>query len=222
MWFFDSGSLSSLTIFGGGGIGYEDADLYWDRVALLGINGQFRDNWGFEIDVTAGRSGDEGVIYDGSEIDVSSWWNISPTWDANLWGGFAHTYNFDRKYLAPYRWVGFSFSWRPAHFLEVGTTANLWSEGNPSGSTEENTIDARPFVSATPVNGLNFKVYLDNVYTTSSARIQNVQLGALISFNFLPKSWIYAALNERRERAGEILHLSDRAAVVKVKYLYYI
>jgi hypothetical protein len=221
MWFFDTGSLSQLSIYGGGGLGYEDADLYWDHIALLGVNCQFRANWGLEIDATAGRSRDGGVLYDGFEIDYSSWWNIAPEWNANLNGGFARTYNFDRNYLAPYRWVGLFVSWRPAHFLELGTTANVWSEGKPSGGTEDNTIDARPYFSATPVNGLNLKVYVDNVYTTGSSRIQNVQLGVLISYNFLPKSWVYAALNERRERPDDLLRLTDRAAVIKVKYLYY-
>jgi hypothetical protein len=220
-WFFDEGALSNFVVYGGGVLYYEDVDLYWDRALLLGVNGQFRSNWGFEIDFTTGRNLDGGVVYNASEVEISSWWNIAPTWNANLYGGFSRTYNFDRNYLAPYRWVGLSFSWRPVHFLEVGTTANVWTEGKPSGGIEENTIDARPYFSATPINGLNLKVYVDKVYTTSSSRIQNVQLGALISYNFLPKSWIYAALNERRDRADDVLRLTDRAAVIKVKYLYY-
>jgi len=220
-WFFDDGAMSNFTMYGGGAVGYEDADLYWDRSLLLGINGQYRSNWGYEVDIMWGRNKDGGVLYDGSEIDWSGWWDISATWHANLYGGFSRTFNFDRMYLAPYRWVGLSFAWRPLHILEVGTTANLWSEGTPSGGTVENTINARPYFSATPVNGLNLKVYVDNLYTTSTSRIQEVQLGLLLSYNFLPKSWIYAALNERRDRPGDSLRLADRAAVIKVKYLYY-
>jgi hypothetical protein len=58
-----------------------------------------------------------------------------------------------------------------------------------------------------------------------------VIVGFLFSYNFLPKSWIYLALNEVRERkeeytaAGELLplrmHITDRAGVFKIKYLYY-
>jgi hypothetical protein len=221
-WFFDDGDLLNFTLYAGGSLGYEDVDLYWDRSFLLGFNGQYRTNWGYEVDLSYGRYRDAGVQYDGGEIDLSGWWNISPKWHVNLYGGLARTFNFERMYLAPYRWVGLSFSWRPIHVLEVGTTANLWSEGTPTGGTVDNTINARPYFSATPVNGLNLKVYVDNLYTTSSSRIENVQLGVLLSYNFLPKSWIYAALNERRDRPGETLRLADRAAVIKVKYLYYL
>jgi len=53
----------------------------------------------------------------------------------------------------------------------------------------------------------------------------------LFSYNFLPKSWIYLAVNEIQDRSDELdskgnvipnrLHTTDRAAVLKIKYLYY-
>jgi hypothetical protein len=53
----------------------------------------------------------------------------------------------------------------------------------------------------------------------------------LFSYNFLPKSWVYVALNDVRGRSPgidllglpveRVLKVSDRAAVLKVKYLYY-
>jgi hypothetical protein len=56
-------------------------------------------------------------------------------------------------------------------------------------------------------------------------------LGLLFSYNFLPKSWIYFAVNELRDRRPEFdslgaelpnrIHVTDRAAVLKLKYLYY-
>ena len=56
--------------------------------------------------------------------------------------------------------------------------------------------------------------------------------GFLVSYNFLPKSWIYFAVNEVQERentlngfgvvTGSSLATTDRAGVLKVKYLYYL
>jgi hypothetical protein len=56
-------------------------------------------------------------------------------------------------------------------------------------------------------------------------------IGFLFSYQFLPKSWIYFAINEVRDRRDEYdaggnllpnrLHVTDRVGVMKVKYLYY-
>jgi hypothetical protein len=55
--------------------------------------------------------------------------------------------------------------------------------------------------------------------------------GFLFSYSFLPKSWIYFAINEVRDRSDQYdpsgalllntLHVTDRVSVFKVKYLYY-
>ncbi len=42
----------------GAALYYEHVDLYTDRAGILGYNMQFRDNWGFEIDLSAGKSKD--------------------------------------------------------------------------------------------------------------------------------------------------------------------
>ena len=93
------------------------------------------------------------------------------------------------------------------------------------------TYNARPYFSLTPINNLNFRVYIDNVYSSETDKLERIIAGFLFSWNFLPKSWIYFALNDYRDRSDEYdpqgnllpnkLHLTDRAAVLKVKYLYY-
>jgi hypothetical protein len=61
--------------------------------------------------------------------------------------------------------------------------------------------------------------------------MQQMIFGFLFSYSFLPKSWIYLAVNEIRDRSDEYsptavllpntLHVKDRVSVLKVKYLYY-
>lgn len=115
--------------------------------------------------------------------------------------------------------------------LEVGTSASAFVEGHPGGGVEDVTLNARPYFSLTPINDLNVRVYVDNLYVKSSRQLERVIAGLLFSYNFLPKSWIYLAINEVRDRSDEYdaagtllphrMHVVDRAGVLKVKYLYY-
>jgi hypothetical protein len=109
---------------------------------------------------------------------------------------------------------------------------NSWIEGNPSGDVEDVTLNARPYFSFTPINYLNVRLYVDNVYVRSSDKMERVILGLLFSYNFLPKSWIYLAVNEVQERDEVFnparneyvreMNTTSRAAVFKIKYLYYL
>jgi hypothetical protein len=101
----------------------------------------------------------------------------------------------------------------------------------PDRSIEDIVLNGRPYFSLTPVNDLNIRLYLDVLYFNSTMHVEQTILGFLFSYNFLPKSWIYLAVNESRDRSSEVdafvapipnrLHVADRAAVLKLKYLYY-
>jgi hypothetical protein len=178
-----------------------------------------------------GRSKDRGIQYDSYELDLSSWFNVSPKWNANFYGGYAKTYNFSRNYLAPYAWLGSYVSWQALKILNVGTSFSAYVEGKPGDGVEDVTLNARPYVSLTPINDLNIRIYVDNVYLQSSDNMRQVIAGFLFSYQFLPKSWVYFAINEVQDRSDEHgptgtllpnrLHLTDRVSVLKLKYLYY-
>jgi hypothetical protein len=192
---------------------------------------QFRNNWGFEINVSGGPTQDEGKRFDSFEATFGSWFNTSPVWHLNAYGGYSRTYNFSRDYVAFYANLGSEIEWNTTSFLELGTSLDFFVEGNPANSIEDITTNARPYFSLTPINDMNFRVYFDIVYTRSSQQVQQTIFGFLFSYNFLPKSWIYFAVNEFRERpdstdvlGGRVpgpLAVTDRAGVLKVRYLYY-
>jgi len=231
IWFYDEGYIRQILIYGGPLVAYEDADLFTDYGGVLGFNMQLRDNWGYEINLSLAKSKDDGVEYTYYDATFSSWFNISPKWHANLYGGYARTYNFSREYLAFYSWLGAYFSWETFDFLELGTSYDMFIEGNPEGNIEEITYNTRPYFSLTPFNDLNFRMYVDNVFSSESQKLERLIVGFLFSWNFLPKSWIYFALNDYRDRSNEYningdllpnrLHVTNRAAVLKIKYLYY-
>ena len=230
-WFIEEGYVRQILMWAGFGFNYEKVDSYTDRSLLLGYNMQFRDNWGFEIDYNMGKSKDSDQKYNSYNISLSSWFNPSPRWNGNLWGGFSRTYNFNRNYLAAFIWAGNWLQFNISKNFSLGTTNNAWIEKKPDGSVEDVTLNARPFVSFVPINYMNLKIYVDNVYVKSSGHLQSVIVGFLFSYNFLPKSWIYLAYNEVQQREemfnesgasmGYKMHVTDRASVVKIKYLYY-
>lgn len=232
MTYYDEGALSNMFNYGGFSVTYEDADLATDWVAALGMDMSFRSNWGLETTIVGGRSKDNGVRYDYVEFDHSMWFNISPRWNANVWGGYSHGYNFSRDYVAGYIWFGSYIDWKALSSLSLGTSYNMYVEKKPDGSVEDITYNARPYISLTPINNLNLRVYVDDVFLRSSDQNERVIVGFLFSYNFLPKSWIYLALNEVQERrdvldgmgltAGRRMEIAGRAGVTKLKYLYYL
>ena len=230
-WYFTEGSITQILFYAGGGMRYEHADLYTDVIGLLGYNMQFRANWGGEINLSFGPIKEEHEEFTSYELTFSSWFHTNPTWEANLWGGYARAYNFDRDWLAFYHWLECSFGLHVSNTLYFTLRAGQWAEGNPDGGIEDMTWNARPAVTVTPVNDLSFRLYVDNVFVRSSDRMEQIIAGFLVSWNFLPKSWVYFAINDVRDRSEEFdgagllrparMHVVDQAAVLKVKYLYY-
>lgn len=223
IWYPKEGEIRQILIYTGPILGYNKEDNYTDHGWLLGYNMQFRSNWGFEINYSFVKTKDLDVRYDAHEFTLSSWYNINPKWDANLWGGISKTYNFSREYLAYYSYLGSSFSWRAADILQVGTSFNMWVEGNPDNNIQDITYNARPWFSITPVNDLSLYVYVDNLFLRSTDKMEQLFVGALFSYQFLPKSWIYLAINEAHDRWNDAgtMQLRDRVSVFKIKYLYY-
>jgi hypothetical protein len=231
-WYFDDGAVRQCAIYFGCSLNYEDADLYTDRVGVLGINVNFRSEWGMEVSAEVGRSRDLAKEYPAWDINLSMWFHTSPRWSANMYVNAGKSYNFLRDFLAHYGYAQGEIEWKPVPVLGVGTSMGAYVEGNPGGSVEEVTCNARPYFSLTPVNDLNIRFYVDNTYLHSSQRLERVLYGLLVSYNFLPKSWIYLAVNEAQERrdvAGLLgavtarrLETASRAGVAKIKYLYYL
>jgi hypothetical protein len=229
IWYMAEGYIKQILLYGILLAGYEHEDLYTDRGVGLGFNMQFRDNWGYEINTTVGPSLDAGVEYTAYDLSFSTWFNTSPAWNGNVWGGHARSYNFSREYLGTYSWTGVWFNWNMLRVFQIGGSAEMNVERRTDGAIEDITYNARPFFSLTPMNNLNIRLYVDAIWLGSGKGAERVLGGLLFSYNFLPKSWIYLAINEIRERPGEPssaqtssgLALSDRVGVFKVKYLYY-
>lgn len=229
-WYFEEGSLRELSTYGGGSATYEHADLYTDRKLLAGFNMQFRSNWGGEFNFEAGRSRDSVFEYTSSAASLATWFSISPKWSAAFWSEFAHTYNFRRGYEGDFFRGELEASWRPWDMLQVGSSFQGFVEWDPDRHIEDITWNTRPFLSFIPVNDLSIYAYVDISYidyhsSMMTDRVEQILAGLRFAWQFLPKSWLYLAINEVQQR-GEFalspLTVRDRAAVLKLKYLYYL
>ncbi len=230
-WYYEDGYIRQILMYAGGSLNYEKLDGYTDHSFAFGYNMQFRTNWGFEINISVGKSKDSDQRYDSYEGSISTWFNPSPIFNGNVWGGYAKTFNFSRGYLGYYGWSGVSLNYQLFKTLAIGSSANSFVEWKPDRVVEDITFNARPYFSWTPVNDLNVRVYLDGVYYRSTEHVEQTIFGLLFSYNFLPKSWVYFAVNELRDRSTEYdalgaplanrIHVAGRAAVLKLKYLYY-
>lgn len=230
-WYFETGSIRQIFLYGGTAFNYEDADLFMDYGGVIGFNMDFKQNWGWEINFDFVKTKDENIIYNSYSAYLSSWFRSSAKWNANIFGGMQKTYNFSRGYLGYYSYAGIGGEWKPFNILEIGSSYGMYVELDPDNKVDEITYNARPYFSLTPINNLNFRLYVDNLYLRSSDKLERVVLGFLFSWNFSPKSWIYFAVNELRDRGDEYdvsgnilparMHTTNRAAVLKVKYLYY-
>ncbi len=231
-WYIKDSPVRQIYFYGGGGATYEDADLYTDISAALGGNITFRANYGGEINLSYGGAKDQGRVYTSYEASLWSWYSVHPRWDGNLWGGYSRSWNFTRDWLAFYSWAGVSFYCRPTGNISFGVEVNSHFEGNPDNRIEDVIINSRPSITVNPVNDVSVRLYVDNTYRHSSDRVEQWITGLLFSWNFLPKSWVYFAINDLRDLQRQydpsgiphapVMRVRDQAAVLKIKYLYYL
>lgn len=230
-WYFNEGEIRQIMFYLGGTAHYEDADLYSDLGIAGGYNMQFRSNWGGEINFSLARSKDNAVEFTSYEVSLSTWFHTSPRWEGNVWGLYTHTYNFNRNWLAFYSELNGSFGWHVTDDVLLNLSGGMFVEGNPDDEIEDITYNARPAVTWNPWNDVSLRLYVDNLFVRSTDRMERLIAGFLFSWNFLPKSWVYFAFNDIRDRSPEFdgaglllprrMHIIGQAAVLKVKYLYY-
>lgn len=230
--YFENGEIQNIFFYGGTNINYEDADLYYDKSIFVGFDIDMRKGWSVESNLIYGKNRDNNVDYNSYEIDLSSRVNISQYWNFNFWSGYSRTYNFRRGYTAFLSWLGSRILLKPVNYLNFGTTLETFFEGDPNNKIHDITFTSRPFVSLTPVNNMNLRLYVDNLFLNSSEKIERLIIGFLFSWNYSPKSWIYLAINETMDRSLQYdffgntldrkLHTIDRTSVIKLNYLYYL
>lgn len=206
--------------------------------ATLFAEPNFKD-WGLNLEGSLGHAYEVApdAAYHCSEIDyfgrnasISGWHN-SLKHNLNLGGYYQYGYNYNRGWLAANYADWVTFTYYIAGRVAVMLWANNWWECNPDGEVVGVTSALRPKVDFRINARIAFNVYSELVFVTPETRFRDSEqysnrLGFLFSWNFMPKSWLYVALNDyERDRTlfedENQLQLESRIAAVKLRYLFY-
>jgi len=188
-------------------------------------NPQFRNGWGANLDAGAGRSFESGEDYFGRYLTLSLE-GAGLAYNLNLGGGYSHSYNYQRGFVADNYsdWCGFTYYLFRRAAVMMGVH-NSW-ECDPTGKTIAVTSIASPRIDFRITADMTFNVYDEVVLATPETRfgathLASNRVGCLFSWNFRPKSWLYVAFNDFRVDFGNGLTLADRVGAVKLRYLFY-
>jgi len=198
----------------------------WSKVIGIMINPNFRNNWGFNVEVTAGPYYEADTNYFHRDLNYSVWGN-GPKYTINFGGDYGYTYNYWRGFLAYQgsNWITYYYSVTPR--VSFTLNANLWIEWNPSNALIATTSMFTPRIEYRINADMKLGIFNEFVMTMprinfSETELLSNRLGVLFSWNFKPKSWLYIALNDYRTQ-NEIgdLELQNQIGAIKVKYLLY-
>jgi hypothetical protein len=201
---------------------------------MLEINTEFRNDWGFDIGGGAGRH-HEAPYYPDDDTTISytarhlysSFWGRLFNQNVNFGFNYEYSWNYMRGYLGYQGENRVSYTYSIIPQLRLGLASNLWIEWNPNNEIEAIWPIFRPSIDL-QFNATTVLRIFDEIVTqtpgTDFGELEFLwnRIGVLFSWNFMPKSWIYIALNDHREQDqfGDLQPIYQIAAV-KAKYLIY-
>jgi len=210
----------------------EPGDSNWSIVGKTEINAHFRNNWGLDFNVALGPYYEADTNYVYRDINLSVWGNLFGN-HIDFGGNYTYTYNYPRNFLAYQGSARLSYTYSIIPQLSISLASYLWTEWDT-----DNTIIAiwpmfRPRIDVRFNADMSLTVFNELVTQTPGTDFGELDLlsnrfGLLFSWNFLPKSWLYIALNDHQ------MDLEDssepwtwdvdplyRIAAIKAKYLIY-
>ncbi|UCC13033.1 MAG: carbohydrate binding family 9 domain-containing protein [candidate division WOR-3 bacterium] len=228
---FPKGFLQDITITPGLALNEEPGTDDWSTAGFIEIIPHFRNRMGSYISATYGKAHE--TSWDGEPIEYTA-----RSFNINIWGPlfsqhvelgcwYGYEYNYARDFAA-YRggnWCSFNYSIIPP--LSVGFNANLWPEWDTTNTLIQMTSLFRPNITIRFNAYMTFRMTTEFVMLTPGSEFDETDLytirtGALFSWNFKPKSWLYIAINDYHARGEDnTLEPQYTIAAVKAKYLLY-
>lgn len=222
---YKKGSIRNLFVSSGVMTSQNPGNDKWSKLFALMINPNFRNYWGFNLELMAGPyyENEFNYIYRASNLSV---WGNGKNYGINFGLNYSYTYNYRRGYLADQ-----VSGWLSGHYtltspLSLSANANFWAEWDTLGSLEAITPRFTPRINFYINADMKIQLFNEFVFEIPGSDFSNSEmitnrLGFLFSWNFKPKSWIYIALNDHRARDNGSLELQNQVAAVKAKYLLY-
>lgn len=204
----------------------EPGSKNWSKVYAFTINPNFRNRWGFSLNCNVGQYFEEGIEYLQRGINLSVWGN-GTNYHLNFGGNYSYGYNYSREFLAyqgsNWFWVGYNTIPR----TRLSLSLNNWVEWDTLNTIITITTKATPRIDFAITEVMNLGIFNEFVTEIPATNLSKTELtsnrvGLLFSWNFLPKSWLYIALNDHREQNEDgKLELQNQIGAIKAKYLLY-
>jgi hypothetical protein len=225
-WTFHKGALRTLYVAPGVYISQEPGDTNWSTVGYFYVEPDFRNDWGIDLQLYAGRlfEADTNYFYRRMQLEVHG--QIRGN-HLNFGNDYRYGFNYRRGFLA-YQgasWIATGQTIIPE--LTVNLNAGMWVEWDESGSLLAITPQITPWIFVRFNSDMELKIMNEFVLTMPEARTSDAEwlsnrFSLYFSWRFKPKSWIYFAINDYRvQDANGDLTLLNRIGAIKVKYLIY-
>jgi hypothetical protein len=224
-WWRGLGPIRRLYVVPGASVVREPGSDKYSYSGGVWTNFQMRSNAGGEFGANAGRSFEMDTSFMARSVNVDGWAS-SLKWNVNGHAYYNHGYNYSRGFIADNygggAWVTYYLAGKVAMMLGLNT---YW-ELDPAGQVVAVTSPLSPRLDFRFDSRVNFNIYDNIVFATPETKFRDTKpvsnrVGFLFSWNFLPKSWLYVALNDYRVDLGQGLTLASRVGAVKLRYLFY-
>jgi len=207
-------------------VSQEPGNKNWSKGIGVNFSSNFRTLWSFGTNLATGRAYEADTNYVAREF--SYWVNGRLlAQNLNFGGNYSYGYNYARGFLAYQGYNWFTYNYSIIQQMSVGLSANWWIEWNTFNKVLATTPLLRPNIYFRFNSNMGLTIFSELVMQTPQAKfdstdLYSVRTGVLFNWNFLPKSWIYIALNDSRsDDAFGKLQPRYQIGAIKVKYLFY-
>ena len=207
-------------------VSQEPGSKDWSKRIGLNFSPNFRNLLGFNTEISAGRTYEADTNYFSRSFNYSVYGRVF-TQNLNFGGNYSYSYNYARGFLAYQGANWLSYNYSIIQQMSVGLSANWWIEWDTLNKVLATTPLLRPNINIRFNANMGLTIFSELVMQTPQANfaktdLYSVRTGTLFTWNFLPKSWIYIALNDyRSDDALSKLQPRYQIGAIKVKYLFY-
>ncbi len=223
---YPSGFFRDLHVAAGVRAVQEAGDKNWSKLGALKLISNFRNSWGLALQLFAGPYYEADTNYLRKEFILQTWASLYG-YPFNFYCNYAYTYNYWRGFLAYRGFNSLFYNYSLIQQINPGINANLWIEWDTLNTIIAITPRIRPNILFQFSADIKIEVFSEFVMEIPCTDFGETELysnrfGVLFSWRFLPKSWLYIALNDYHEQDEQgSLQPQYRIGAIKAKYLIY-
>jgi len=223
--FPEKGKFYYLSFNLGGAFTRERNEKKWSKTVNFSSQGLTRNNWMITLTVSSGSIyervifTDSSFTYDPKSVYLYVSSDSQRPFYFSLSVSTSCSYNYYRLYFARSGYVNTYLNFEPSKRVSIFFSTTNWIEWDPQKRLEDITSRFRPGIWWGITKQMKLSIYVESVRTKNIGFFSH-RIGISYAYNFLPKSWIYLAFNELKNRREEKFVSLERILAFKIKYLY--